>query len=627
MRFHELRDGKPKGILVERVIFSKQCDVIVAGLGTAGAFCALAAALEGAKVFGIERSSCCGGMCTIGAVNGYYYGARGGMFEAIDKECDELKTVYQTFGQFHPDAKKAVLENHLLEAGVELFYGSLILGIYEENGSVRGVRAKIGEEIEDIGCTVLVDGTSEGHLIHMYGISTGLGRCTDGKTQPFTSVRVYRTAEGKLSRTNFDSGYVNQYDDEELSRAIIDAHAHHAETLGDKGRFLYAAPLIGVREGLHFEGEETLTLEDILEQREFKAPLLYAYSDIDKHGKDLAFDERTYQDWYMVSNLSTVTVRIPVPLGCIVPKGVTGFLSTGRCLSMDSYADAAVRMNRDMHRIGEACGVVAAMALKCGGRVMEIDYTLLRTKLEAQNCFDPAPERRMGFCFPGRLEDFTPVEWFTDAESIHAALSTDKPGVAIWSSRRLGKERIGNELAAMLEEDDEMLRRNAAIALGITGDKRALYVLREIVRERNTFFFKDCRRTNQLRSAIAICLCGRLGDREIVQELLAMLTMEEFERSLYHELTEPSYQFGIEANFNLVYFQHLSNAVAALVRIADAHPDLAEEINARLRESLKDLGYILRITPDLKDSSYYKASKNIWEFVSAVNPPYFKKKI
>lgn len=615
MILHELRENTHQSLAAPDIPFARRYDILVAGLGTAGAFCALAAANEGAQVLGIERSGCAGGMCTLGAVNGYYYGATGGMYEQVDSACSALQDVFPPFGAFHPDAKKTVLDGYLQQAGVDCRYDSCILGIYEEGGAIRGVRALCEGQVLDIGCTLLVDGTSEGHLIRMLGIPYTLGRPVDGKTQPFTSVRVFLRPDGKLGRTNFDSGYVDQYQDEQLSRAIIDAHSHHTAALGNGERFLYAAPLIGVREGLLFSGEQTLTLEDILEQRELPDILCYAYSDIDKHGSDLALDAPIYQDWYMLSNLSTVTARIPIPLGCTVPRGFTGLMSTGRCLSVDSYASSAIRMNRDMHRLGQACGIAAAMALETGGRVMAIDRERLRRKLILRHCFDLAGKRRLGFCFPGRPQDYTPVRWMEEEGDIRAALSTDCPGVALWSCRRLGKERIGDALCAMMAEGDGMLRGNAAIAAGLCGDRRALPALRELVRCRSAFFYKDCRRTNQLRSAIAICLCGRLDEGEIVPELLSILKPEEFGRPLYHELTEPSYQFGIRTDFNLVYYQHLSHAAAALAAIALRNPALLPPIRTALWEALQDLQYIRRITPNGPDTSEYKAGAHIWELV------------
>ncbi len=622
MTLHELRENMHSPHPAGESAFVRSYDIIVVGLGTAGAFCAIAAAGEGAHVLGIERSKCAGGMCTLGSVNNYYYGVQGGLYEETDRICRKMTDVFPRFGAFHPDAKKIVLESQISEAGVDTCYDSCILGIYEENGAVKGVRALCGGKTQDIGCTLLVDGTSDGHLIRMLGVPTSLGRKTDGKTQPFTSVRVFLREDGSLGRTNFDSGYVNQYQDEELSQAIIDAHSHHAaaEVLKNGERFLYAAPMIGIREGLNFQGEERLTLEDILEQREFSSVLCYAYSDIDKHGVDLALDEPLYQDWLMLSNLCTVTARIPIALGCTVPKGYAGLMSTGRCLSMDSYAASAVRMNRDMHRLGQACGITAAMALKTGGRVMDIDGKRLRQKLIEQNCFDLPSNRRIGFDNSRNPNDYTPVEWMDiekpgGTEAIRAVLSTDCPGVALWSCRRLGKEKAGDALCKMIEEGDEMLRANAAVALGLTGDLRSLPVLRELVRNRSAFFYKDCQRCNQLRSAIAICLCGRLDGEEIVPELLQMLKPEEFERPLYHEWTEPSRKFGIRRDFNQVYYQHFSNAAIALTAIACREPALFLPIRSSLEEALQDLQYIRRITPNGADTSEYKACANIWKLV------------
>src|SRR5690606_27159798 len=65
-------------------------DVIVVGLGTAGAIAAIAAAEQGLKVLGLERLSAMGGTGTVGAVIGYYFGNKGGLFEEIDEEVQRL---------------------------------------------------------------------------------------------------------------------------------------------------------------------------------------------------------------------------------------------------------------------------------------------------------------------------------------------------------------------------------------------------------------------------------------------------------------------------------------------------------------------------------------------------------
>ena len=83
-----------------------------------------------------------------------------------------------------------------------------------------------------------------------------------------------------------------------------------------------------------------------------------------------------------------------------------------------------------------------------------------------------------------------------------------------------------------------MLSGNAAIALGIMGRRECLPRLRELVRARDCFYFLDCRRSNQFRSAIAICLLGRLGDTSDL-DLLRGIVFEDGEFDSYEQILYP----------------------------------------------------------------------------------------
>lgn len=390
-----------------------------------------------------------------------------------------------------------------------------------------------------------------------------------------------------------------------------DAHASHLKSLDEAARFLYIAPLIGVREGVLFEGEQDMTLEQVLVSE--KKPdniLLNCFSDVDKHGSAPAFDDKAYQDWFVCCNMSTCTVYIPVPVGSVVPKGWKGIITTGRCLSMDSYVNSAVRMNTDMIRMGEACGVLASMAMEHGGDSMAVPYPMLKEKLEGRGFVLDKEPGLPSFWTPAMGEKRRFVEWMEKPEDIRAALSTNCPGVALWSCRLLGKEVIGDAVYEMSVSEDEMLRYHAGVALGIMHDERALPILHEIIRNRKTFYFMDCRRSNQMRSVIAICLCGQMEDQGIVEELLSVIRPEEFEKPMYHELLEPRYELSIVKEQNSVYFQHFSHAVAALVKIAQAHEERREEIRSALHAALDDGTYIERITKEPEYNVYHQAAVN-----------------
>lgn len=629
MNYFELYDGKLRNRKTEALSWEESYDIIVVGSGSAGTYSALAAAGEGKRVLLLEKTRWCGGMHIQGLVNGYYYGGRGGLYEETDRRTAALS---EDLFYDMTDAKRLVLGEQLEENHITVSTSSIVIGLYADADKIVGIRACLPAGTADIKCSMLIDATSDGHLLRFLPVRTHIGRGTDNGVQPFSSVRcVYldRTQyDGGLSVTagnvsgRFrmyheyrDNGYVNQYDENAFTNAIIRAHASHLKTLAPTARFLYLAPLIGVREGLLFEGEQTLTLQNVLEDKEKPDNVLYCcFSDVDKHGSDLAFDEQTYQNWFVNSNMSTCTVYIPIPVGCVVPRGWKGFLTTGRCLSMDSYVNSAVRMNTDAFRIGQACGLLASMAVDYAQDPMRVPYPALKEKLTAQGILEKEETMKPSFWTPARGRDRRFVTWMTDPEEIRAALSTDQPAVALWSCHLLGKNVIGDQVFEMTKSGDEMLRYNAAIALGLMEDERALPILHEIIRNRRPFYFMDCRRSNQMRSVIAICLCGNMKDKGIAEELIRILRPEEFENPIYHELLEPRYELSIVKEQNSVYYQHFSHAVAALVKIAEAHEDCREPIKAALHAALDDETYIRRITQEPEHNAYYQAAINCKKF-------------
>lgn len=605
-------------------------DILVVGGGSGGVYAALSAAREGKSVLLLEKTAWCGGQHVQGLVNGYYYGVRRGMYTQTDD-----RTRQDTGNVFYDptDGKRIVIAERLRQSGVQVKTLCRVAGVYAENQCVFGVSALMGGELQNIACTMLIDATSEGYILRMLPIAMRMGREWDGQPQPFSGVRsVYLDQskyDGGLSVTvgsmgrryrlfheYRDNGYVNQYDQQAYSGAIIRAHASHLNTLGEHTRFLYLAPIIGLREGCTFEGEQTVTLADALDwQNAPKNVMLWCYSDIDKHGHDMAFDDELYQDWFVNCNMGTCTVYVPLPVGAIVPKGWKGLATAGRCHSSDTYANSAARMNVDCFRIGEACGTLCAMAADRNRDIMSIPYEAYRAKMEGYGFIETSPDLTPSFWTPAMGGDRRFVHWMTDIGDIRAALSTDCPAVALWSCRLLGKDTVGDAVYEMTKTQDEMLRLNAGVALGVMRDARALPILREVIRRREPFFYMDCRRSNQMRSVIAICLCGQMADEGAIDALLPILRPEEFEKPMYHQLLEPEYKRTIVKEQNAVYFQHLSHAVAALVKIARAHENMRADIRCALHAALDDGAYIRRVTDTPPWNAFYRAADNCRSYV------------
>jgi len=239
--------------------------------------------------------------------------------------------------------------------------------------------------------------------------------------------------------------------------------------------------------------------------------------------------------------------------------------------------------------MGECVGVAAAMAVREGVDLLAIDYDAYLRRVRALGCFAGYEERSFGFDNTygfylnkmralGREPDpryrglamhdyiYEPLEF--DVDKSFSRLATDAPGVGIWSCFLApDRQATANRLfSAMENAKDTLLRYNCALALGLLEDTRALPVLTEIVQNRDDFFFTDNRRSNQFRSAAALCLLGRLGTEETLPLLFEILEERELLRPMYHTL-KPNYLYYPGEDRNFVYFAILTHAMMAIYKI------------------------------------------------------------
>ena len=594
--------------------FDYRCDVLVVGAGSAGVYAADSAAREGASVILCELAENIGGMHVCGNVTGYYYGAQGGSY--VEDDMRKAKDDVFVADSAQWELRQIHLVERLQKSGVKILCRHSALGLYIEDGRVCGIRAFNGEKCVDIQAGITVDSTSDGHLIRMTETKLRYGRPTDNAFVPFGIFSKYFENDYIYSFNN-DSGVMNHYDAADFSQKTIAAHALVGERLKDK-TFVNLPLQTGIREGLTFEGEESLDYKKLLLGILPQKILFWAYSDLDRHGGEQATEEEFFQNWWTVANLATVTISIPVPLGAVVPKGIKGLLTAGRCLSCDTYTQSAVRMNRDMFRMGECIGIVAAMSALNAVDALKIDYEDFLRRARKRGCFDGYSHRRFSFDNSyqnylnkmralGRTPDkkyehLTPYEFicepieFDVKKSFHL-LQTDAPGVAIWSCFvAKDKKSVAQRLYdAMQNAKQSLYRYNCAIALGLLEDPRALPVLREIVQSRDCFFFTDNRRSNQFRSATAVCLLGRLGTKKDLPLLFEILDENELKKPLYHTL-EANYLYHTQPDRNFVYFAISTHTCMALYKIYKRLGLDMNELHERFQQLFQDGAFLRRIT-------------------------------
>ena len=601
MYLSEIRDGIRVATPVSDTVFDAEYDVIVCGVGTAGALTAIFAAEDGLSVLGIEQFTCPGGTHTAGGISGHYFGCPGGRHMAFDEKVSALREQYCAH---RAEAIKLTQEEVLWEQGVKILYETSVVGVFTEDKTVVGIRVAKGSEIRNFKAKIVMDCTAEAVVAHMAGCATEYGRDSDGQTQPYSMVSL-TFSDGNYKGTNVDFGRVNQLDDWALSEATIFSRAYEMTEERQNKQFIAHRPLIGVREGRRILAEEVARVEDLFADRQTETPMFFSYADLDKHGWDIAFDSELLCDWAIGANLGAYNVTVAVPYRALLPKGFDGLLVPCRALGVDRDISSCVRMVPDMKKAAEAAAHWAVLAIGGNRKLREVPYEQLRQKLTQSGCLNMADNR--GYRIDGKVNwDGTPlvpedVYFATDPESLLDGLKTEKPGQAIWSARRIGEKAIP-VLEKALQSQDKNTAKHAAFALAILGQGSAKPLLREMARSRDELMLKDCRKHNNLRGCMAIYWLGRLADAEIADTLTDLICNEnEISRPVYHsDVMTTRYKLQ---GFNDVYFHFMSGAVMALIRIGDAHPHLRGKISEAFASAFDGDAYYNRITQKPRKSS------------------------
>ena len=560
-------DGVPNQTAVSGKEFEQEYDVIVAGLGTAGAIAAIAAARKGLKVLGVEKTSYMGGTGTGGFIFGYCYGLNGGICDAIDLTIQEEmnKGDYLPCGRgISADLKKLFLEKEALAAGVTLAYESAVTGVYLEGKTVKGLQYLSTTGLHCAKAKFVLDCTGDAQVCFLAGCPTAKGRDVDGQFQPFTNVRSIIREAGNLSTVNFDSGYIDQTIADDLSETIIQSgRLHLKEQFEEQHKLIAISDIPGIREGRRIIGEENLKFSDVLDDRLSREPIVWSLANHDTHSSDWAFESEAAQDWGVAASLWGIDFYVPVPVGAIIPKGYNGLLVAGRCLAADHDLAQSLRMKYTVQQLGEAAAVIACLAITHNIPAVKVEYQALADEL-----------RRTG-CLGEDHFTYNSSRWLVDAKSIRDGLASEKPGIAMWSASRLGNKIIPS-LKKWLSGSPESshLKCHCAFALALLGDKTGIPELREMVVRRDDFLPQTSRNWNQHRGYAAVYLLGRLRDAGSISILENILADENIK----------------------FRFQYCSHAVMALIKTGDRHAAARPRIAAILKTFAGQPGLSIELT-------------------------------
>lgn len=328
-------------------------DVVVIGGGTGGAPAGISAAREGAKVLVVEYLHMLGGVGTAGYISTYYWGNRQGFTATVPGGAS-----------WEPEQKAQWWRETLLDAGADVWFGTMGCGAVVRDGRVTGAVVATPEGRGVVLAGVVIDSTGNSDIAAAAGAETDY---TDAGEFGMQGTGLPPRRLG-ASYTNTDFTIVDETDMLDVWHVFVYAKQKYPEAF-DQGK------LIDTRERRRIIGDFYMTILDQMVGRTYPDTIARSYSDFDSHGFTI--------DPYLL--LETPPHRhgfwVNIPYRCLLPRGLDGVLVTGLGISVHRDAVPLTRMQPCIQNQGYAAGLAAAMASRTRSPLREIDIKYLQHRL------------------------------------------------------------------------------------------------------------------------------------------------------------------------------------------------------------------------------------------------------
>ncbi len=411
---------------------NEQCDVFVAGGGTAGTIAAIQSARTGARTVVSEMSGQLGGTITNGGVRqpAHFWTSQRQVIAGIGWELI-TKTLELDGDQppdfLHPPPRRPqwqvginrcdyalVAEEAALQAGVILHYHEIVTDVSRQNDS--WLIHTTGKNIHrKIFAREIIDCTGDADVVGMLGLPRERGNVR----QPGTiALRItgydhsslnadlvrerYHQAmsEGRLKPGDFHrpSGDFMQFlrlqggnqihvfnADSTTSATQTEANINGRGAILRLLRFIKTLPGCenvkiesmlpdtAVRETWRIVGETTITENDYTSGRIWYDSVCYSFYFIDLHTENGASEKNRFL---------TPGIEPTIPLRALIPRDSSNLLVAGRCLASDRLANSALRVQASCMAMGQAAGAAAALGVQMNIPSREVPIEKIRVLLK-----------------------------------------------------------------------------------------------------------------------------------------------------------------------------------------------------------------------------------------------------
>lgn len=410
-----------------------EVDVLVVGGGTSGCAAAVAAGRRGMRTILLDRYGFLGGTATaamVGCLCGVYTCSPNtvtviaGYLAEITHRLEARRSGYKLKHRYQLDHEvlKLILDEWLVEAGVELFFQTTMVDTISEAKAVCGVVVETKAGRGAIRARVVIDSSGDADVVARAGgayeksprdqlqapslvftmAGVDIERATRTPQDEVSRLLREVTERGEFAFNRFSGGFspvppegkvhmnitritrVDATDPDDLNAAYlegrrqVDAYARFAVAYlpGFEHAFIdQIAPQLGIRETRRVVGEYQLTVDDVLGARSFPDAICRGAWPVEIHPNDATGTTRLHLDgdsYYQI------------PYRCLVPRDLERILVTGRCMSTTHEAQGSTRVMGPGIASGQAAGTAAALALSSGRSPRDIDVAALQAELERE---------------------------------------------------------------------------------------------------------------------------------------------------------------------------------------------------------------------------------------------------
>lgn len=396
----------------------QEADVIVCGAGPAGVTAAITAARAGAKVKLFEWRGCLGGVWTAGLLGYLLDFDKTGFAKELNhrmadhgiRRGESAKSIC-----YEPEGMKWLLEELCVEAQVEFQLHTRVAAAYKEGRRLTTVVTESKGGRQAWSAPVFIDTTGDGDLGALAGCGWQIGEDKTCPCQPMSlnALLVCKDAAAlddcihhsdpsphdglsknnflaEIKRAGFFPSYsqptlwqvrdnlllvmmnhqfsVKPFETDKVTEATVQARAElnkiviGLRKLGGRWENLQIAATaeqIGVRDGRRIEGRFTVTKDDLINGARYDDGVVRPTFGVDIHALTAEINKKA-----AIDNKGIKVKPYDIPLRALIAKDVDGLMMAGRCISGDFIAHASYRVTGNAVAMGEAAGVVAAIAAK-----------------------------------------------------------------------------------------------------------------------------------------------------------------------------------------------------------------------------------------------------------------------